>query len=84
MSISSTELRGLLARTLAVLPAHAEELRELDAALGDGDLGITVQAGSAAVVKALAALPEGASVAEVLLAAGRLCRSDDSTEARTR
>lgn len=71
MSISSTELRGLLARTLAVLPAHAEELRELDAALGDGDLGITVQAGSAAVVKALAALPEGASVAEVLLAAGK-------------
>ena len=71
MSISSTELRGVLARTLAKLPAHAEELRELDAALGDGDLGITVQAGSAAVVKALAALPEEATVAEVLLAAGK-------------
>jgi dihydroxyacetone kinase-like protein len=71
MSISSTELRNVLARTLAKLPAHAEELRELDAALGDGDLGITVQAGSAAVVKALAALPEEATVAEVLLAAGK-------------
>ncbi|KQR78459.1 Dak phosphatase [Burkholderia sp. Leaf177] len=71
MSISSIELRALLARTLAALPAHADELRELDAALGDGDLGITVQAGSAAVVKALAALPDEASVAEVLLAAGK-------------
>jgi dihydroxyacetone kinase-like protein len=71
MSISSTELRDVLTRTLATLPAHAEELRELDAALGDGDLGITVQAGSAAVVKALAALPEEATIAEVLLAAGK-------------
>ncbi|AMM16328.1 MAG: DAK2 domain-containing protein [Pseudomonadota bacterium] len=71
MSIFSTELRDVLARTLATLPAHAEELRELDAALGDGDLGITVQAGSAAVVKALAGLPGEATVAEVLLAAGK-------------
>jgi dihydroxyacetone kinase-like protein len=71
MSISSTELRDVLARTLVLLPAHAEELRDLDAALGDGDLGITVQAGSAAVVKALAALPEAATIAEMLLAAGK-------------
>lgn len=71
MSLSCTELRDLLTRTLNALPAHAEELRELDAALGDGDLGITVQAGSAAVVKAIGALPETASVSELLLAAGK-------------
>jgi dihydroxyacetone kinase-like protein len=65
------ELRQWLTRTLAAMPAHADELRDLDAALGDGDLGITVQAGSAAVVKALAALPDEASVADVLLAAGK-------------
>jgi dihydroxyacetone kinase-like protein len=71
MSLSCTELRELLTRALTALPAHAEELRELDAALGDGDLGITVQAGSAAVVKALGALPETASVSDILLAAGK-------------
>jgi phosphoenolpyruvate---glycerone phosphotransferase subunit DhaL len=71
MSLSCNELRDLLTRTLTALPAHAEELRELDAALGDGDLGITVQAGSVAVVTALGALPEAASVSEVLLAAGK-------------
>jgi dihydroxyacetone kinase-like protein len=71
MSVSCKELRALLTHTLTALPAHADELRDLDAALGDGDLGITVQAGSTAVVKALAALPDEASVAEVLLAAGK-------------
>jgi dihydroxyacetone kinase-like protein len=71
MSLSTTALRELLTQALSALPAHAEELRELDAALGDGDLGITVQAGSAAVVKAIGALPETASVSDVLLAAGK-------------
>jgi phosphoenolpyruvate---glycerone phosphotransferase subunit DhaL len=71
MSLSAKELRDVLTDTLNALPAHAEELRELDAALGDGDLGITVQAGSVAVVNALAALPEEASVKDVLLAAGK-------------
>jgi len=71
MSITAMELRDVLTRTLSALPAHAEELRELDAALGDGDLGITVSAGSTAVIKALAALPAEASIAEILVAAGK-------------
>jgi phosphoenolpyruvate---glycerone phosphotransferase subunit DhaL len=71
MSVSCKELREVLTRGLNLLPAHADELRDLDAALGDGDLGITVQAGSAAVIKALAALPEDGSVADVMLAAGK-------------
>ncbi|KLU24559.1 Dak phosphatase [Caballeronia mineralivorans PML1(12)] len=71
MSVTCKELRDVLTRALRALPAHADELRDLDAALGDGDLGITVAAGSAAVVKALDVLPEDASIADVLLGAGK-------------
>ena len=71
MSMSCNEVRALLVRSLEAMPAHTEELRDLDAALGDGDLGITVQAGSAAVVKALADLPDDAAMNDVLLAAGQ-------------
>lgn len=52
------------------LPGHADELRELDAALGDGDLGITVSAGAQAVHRAVTALPHDAHPSEVLKAAG--------------
>jgi dihydroxyacetone kinase len=63
-------LRGVLLEVAARLPAHAEELRELDAAIGDGDLGITVSSGAQAVGAALTELPEKAAPAEVLRAAG--------------
>src|SRR5690606_3788783 len=39
-------LREIMLATTERLPAHADELRELDAALGDGDLGITVGSGA--------------------------------------
>ena len=71
MSMSCNDIRALLVRALEALPAHTEELRELDAALGDGDLGITVQKGSAAVVKALAALPDDAAMSDLLRGAGQ-------------
>lgn len=71
MSIACKEFREIVTLSLSTLPAHADELRELDAALGDGDLGITVQAGSAAVIKTLAALPGEATLAEALVAAGK-------------
>ena len=71
MSVTCKELRDLLKLALSTLPAHADELRDLDAALGDGDLGITVSAGSAAVIKVLDGLPEDASVADILLSAGK-------------
>ena len=44
-------------------------LRDLDAAVGDGDLGITVDKGSAAVRAALAAQPPG-TVGELLRTSG--------------
>jgi hypothetical protein len=51
------------------MQAHTAELRELDAALGDGDLGITVGAGSAAVIEALENLPEDADAVSVVRSA---------------
>jgi dihydroxyacetone kinase-like protein len=47
-----------------------DELTELDAAAGDGDLGVTVAAGAAGVATALGQLPPASSAAEILRAAG--------------
>lgn len=69
--METKQMRDVLARALSALPAHADELRDLDAALGDGDLGITVRSGSEAVVKVIGALPDDASIGDVLLAAGK-------------
>ncbi|HEY4353296.1 MAG TPA: DAK2 domain-containing protein [Paraburkholderia sp.] len=71
MTVSSNEMREHVSRALDALPEHTDELRDLDAALGDGDLGITVQSGSKAVVAAWAVLPADASVSDLLLAAGK-------------
>lgn len=55
---------------LRLLQGAKDELGDLDQALGDGDLGITVSAGSAAVIGALKELDEP-SVSEILTVAGR-------------
>jgi dihydroxyacetone kinase len=52
------------------LPRHADELRQLDAALGDGDLGITVSGGATAIGEAIYPLPADAHPADVLAVAG--------------
>ncbi|MEX3978497.1 DAK2 domain-containing protein [Paraburkholderia sp. EG287A] len=71
MSLSVSEVRERLIGALNALPASAEELRELDAALGDGDLGITVKAGSLAAADAIAKLPPDAALGDVLIATGK-------------
>lgn len=71
MPTSPSAVRALLATTLPALAAHEEQLRQLDAALGDGDLGITVRSGSAAVVAALDELPDSTGMDAVLKAAGK-------------
>ncbi|WP_422396028.1 DAK2 domain-containing protein [Raineyella fluvialis] len=63
-------LRAVALTVTEAMPRHSEELRELDAALGDGDLGITVGAGAKAAHEAVAALPDNAAPGEVLKAAG--------------
>lgn len=71
MSLSVSEVRARLIGALNAMPASAEELRELDAALGDGDLGVTVKAGSLAAADAIAKLPSDAALGEVLIATGK-------------
>lgn len=65
-----SRLRDLVLAVSERLPRHTQELRDLDAALGDGDLGITVGKGAEAVHRAVADLPAAAHPAEVLRAAG--------------
>ena len=67
---SPSALRAVMLDAMPRMAEHADELRELDAVLGDGDLGITVSAGAGAVVEALTALPEDADSRSVLRAAG--------------
>ena len=50
---------------------YADELRDLDQALGDGDLGITITLGAGAVVDALAELPDDASPSEIARACAK-------------
>jgi phosphoenolpyruvate---glycerone phosphotransferase subunit DhaL len=71
MSLSANALRERLIGVLNAMPACAEELRELDAALGDGDLGVTVKAGSLAAADAIAKLPPDAAISDVLVATGK-------------
>ncbi|GAA2179822.1 dihydroxyacetone kinase family protein [Brooklawnia cerclae] len=63
-------LRDIVLAVTLALPSHSDELRALDAALGDGDLGITVGAGARAQHAAVEALPGDAAPGEVLKAAG--------------
>lgn len=64
--MTGAELRELLADITADLERHVDEFRALDAAVGDGDLGVTVKAGSVAVRTQLAELDEACSVADVM------------------
>ncbi|MDQ0820651.1 dihydroxyacetone kinase-like protein [Arthrobacter sp. V4I6] len=61
----STELIEQIQRSLTEVVKSADELRDLDQALGDGDLGITITLGAGAVIEALAELPDGATPAEI-------------------
>ncbi|MEU6730140.1 DAK2 domain-containing protein [Nonomuraea wenchangensis] len=61
----SAELIDTIKRSLSQLIGVADELRDLDQALGDGDLGITVSLGAAAVIEALDTVPEDITPAEI-------------------
>jgi dihydroxyacetone kinase len=64
-----SELAAVLLAVLGRMPAHADELRDLDAALGDGDLGVTVATGATAAAEAIARDPS-APDADLLRRAG--------------
>lgn len=60
-----SEISSAISATFAHVQQSADELRDLDAALGDGDLGITVSLGAQAVIAALEELPADALPAEI-------------------
>ena len=55
--MTGDELRLLLIGALRRVADARDELRDLDAAIGDGDLGVTVGDGSLAAAAALSAVP---------------------------
>jgi phosphoenolpyruvate---glycerone phosphotransferase subunit DhaL len=52
VGLTAADLRAVLGSVALDMQRHLEELRELDAALGDGDLGITMQLASGAIAEA--------------------------------
>lgn len=78
--MNGRELTVLLAPVTTTLEDGADEFRRLDAAVGDGDLGITVAAGAAAVRSAATDLPADVAVADVLRSAAKeIARANPST-----
>lgn len=77
--MKGVELARLLDRALARLERHSEELRELDAALGDGDLGVTVSNGAAAVRKRLASLGDAVPAKIIKTAGATFASANPST-----
>jgi dihydroxyacetone kinase-like protein len=56
--ISRQDLIKVLKKTAVNLKEHVNELRDLDAALGDGDLGVTIELGSNAMLAFLSTQDE--------------------------
>ena len=67
----TAELNIVVRRALADLVGYADELRDLDQALCDGDLGVTISLGAGAVIEALEELPEDATPAELAKACAK-------------
>jgi dihydroxyacetone kinase-like protein len=66
--VTGAELRVLVDRALELVARSEDELRDLDSAIGDGDLGITVSRGAQAARTSLAALPAGSTPSEIVRA----------------
>ncbi|WP_169077274.1 DAK2 domain-containing protein [Microcella alkalica] len=65
------ELSQAIQNCLVVFTEYADELGDLDQALGDGDLGITVSLGAQAAIDALQLLPAESKPTEVVLACAK-------------
>jgi len=68
-TVSGAQVLAGMDRLAEDLISHAEELRALDAAIGDGDLGITITIGCAAVREAIPSL-DPADIGAALSKAG--------------
>lgn len=69
--MNGNELSIAIRNCLGEFTTYSDELGDLDQALGDGDLGITVSLGAAAAAEALNLLPETATPSEVVLACAK-------------
>jgi dihydroxyacetone kinase-like protein len=69
--VKADTLGPLLADALLTLEASRDELRDLDAAIGDGDLGLTISEGARAIREGIATLAEDATVGDILRSAAR-------------
>lgn len=69
--MNTPELKKTISATMALLEKNADELRDLDAALGDGDLGITVASGAQAVIAALESLDDDVTPSDVAKACAK-------------
>jgi phosphoenolpyruvate---glycerone phosphotransferase subunit DhaL len=67
--LNTSDFISILKETAADLASHAEELRELDSVIGDGDLGVTIELGSRALTEYLAS-PDAANISQLLLKCG--------------
>jgi dihydroxyacetone kinase-like protein len=79
--VNGAALVELLDAALPRLAGAQEELRALDAALGDGDLGITVSKGAEAVRAAVTALPDPTPAAVLKTAGSAFATANPSTMA---
>ncbi|MBC7254519.1 MAG: dihydroxyacetone kinase subunit L [Chloroflexi bacterium] len=68
-SLTQNDVLAAIAQIARSLMANAEQLRELDAAIGDGDLGITMTVGFQAVLDELPSL-EGQDIANIIMKSG--------------
>lgn len=56
--LTTINMVSILKEVAADLESHSEELRQLDAVIGDGDLGVTIELGSKAIREYLASSDE--------------------------
>jgi dihydroxyacetone kinase-like protein len=79
LGLDSTDLCRMLGQVAAALVAHSEEIRELDAKVGDGDLGVTVDLIGKALLEFAASTSE-TDVGRLLMQCGMAVnRSNPST-----
>lgn len=77
---AASDLARAVDAALETWKSSADELRDLDAAVGDGDLGLTVAAGADAAQEAIRRLPPDATRAQLLLeAAAAFATANPST-----
>jgi phosphoenolpyruvate---glycerone phosphotransferase subunit DhaL len=67
--LNTSDFVSILKETAVDFASHAEELRELDSVIGDGDLGVTIELGSRALTEYLSR-PDANNISQLLLKCG--------------